>query len=159
VSIRGLLERGIRSVLDEPAGEEELRALLASRQMDADGAEHIRQTLEAMPALLVAMEQALSDPAAPPHARKMFQAVVHYIMTEENLIPSHAGRPLLGLLDDVYLVHVAALELKEQLGRVDMRSVAGGAQLLEQALPPFVTEALRGFVKSARSRRADGESG
>lgn len=115
--------------------------------MDAGAAEHVRQTLEAMPALLVAMERALGDPAAPAHARRMFQTVVHYIMTDENLIPSHAGRPLLGLLDDVYLIHVAALELEDQLGRVDLRSVAGGAQLLEEALPPFVTEALRGFVR------------
>ena len=150
MSIRGLLERGVRSVLDEAAGKEELPALLASRQMDADGAEHVRQTLEAMPALLVAIEHALSDPGAPPHARRMFQTVVHYIMTDENLIPSHAGRPLLGLLDDVYLIHVAALELEDHLGKVDLRSVAGGVQLLEQALPAFVTQALRGFVTGAR---------
>lgn len=150
MSIRGLLERGIRSVLQEAAGEEELRALLAARGMEAEAAEHVRQTLEAMPALLVAMEKALADPGAPAHARRMFQTVVHYIMTDDNLIPSHAGKPILGLLDDVYLVHVAALELEDQLGKVDMRSVAGGAQLLEQVLPELVTKALRGFVTPAK---------
>ena len=150
MSIRGLLERGIRSVLDEPAGEDELRQLLIAQRVDAEAAEHVRQTLEAMPALLVAMEKALADPGAPPHARRMFQTVVHYIMTDENLIPSHAGKPLLGLLDDVYLIHVAALELEDHLGKVDLRSVAGGAQLLEQVLPELVTKALRGFVTPAK---------
>jgi hypothetical protein len=60
------------------------------------------------------------------------------------------GRPLLGLLDDVYLIHVALLELEEQLGRVDMHGPAGGTQLLERALPRLLTQALRG-VRDGRA--------
>jgi hypothetical protein len=147
MSLRGLLERGIRSVLAEEDADGELADLVARQGLDGDSAEHIKQTLEAMPALLVAIEGSLRRPDVPEHARHLFRTVFDYVMTEDNLIPSHAGKPLLGLLDDVYLIHLAAIELEQHLGRVDMRSVTGGAQLLESALPPMVTQALRGFVE------------
>lgn len=150
MSLAGLLERGVRSVLDEPDSERELRELLAARQVDADSAEHVRQTLEAMPGLLRSVERALAAPEAPVHARELFLMVLGYVLDDHNLIPSHAGRPLLGLLDDVYLIHLAALELRAHLGRVDLLSVAGGAELLAHVLPEDVIPQLRQRVLAAR---------
>ena len=150
MSLVGLLERGVMSVLAEPEAEEELRELLVARAADAAAAEHVRQTIEVMPGLLVSIRRALDEPDAPAHARELFAVVLGYVLDDDNLIPSHAGKPLLGLLDDVYMVHLAAMELAEHLGRVDMRSVAGGAALLEQVLPRDVIGQLKQRVEDAR---------
>jgi hypothetical protein len=150
MSLAGLLERGVRSVLDEPESNQELGELLATRAMEADSTEHVRQAIEAMPGLLVGIQRALAALEAPAHARELFLVVLSYVIDDHNLIPSHAGRPLYGLLDDVYMLHLAALELEEHLGRIDMRSVAGGAHLLEQVLPRDVVAALRAKVHEAR---------
>lgn len=152
MSMASLLERGVRSVLGEPESGEELRGLLEALAVDEDSAEHIEQTLEAMPGLLVSMERALAAPDAPPHARELFLVVLSYVLDDNNLIPSHEGKPLLGLLDDVYVIHLAALELQEHLGRVDMRSVAGGAELLGRILPRDVIGQLREKIALARER-------
>src|SRR5690606_2125935 len=93
MSIAGLLERGIRSVLIEPESEIELRALLGARATDPDSAEHVRQTIEAMPGLLVSIERALAAPEAPAHARELFLVLLSYVLDDENLIPSHVGKP------------------------------------------------------------------
>jgi hypothetical protein len=140
-------------VLDEPASDQELRELLISRRVDLTAAAHIRQTLEALPGLLASIERALAATHATEHARELFLVVLSYVLDDDNLIPSHAGKPLLGLLDDVYVLHLAALELEKHLGRVDMRSVAGGAHLLEQVLPREIITALKAKVHKARDRR------
>lgn len=150
MSLPGLMERGIQAILSSPNADEELRDLVIAAGHDADAAEHLRQTLEAMPALLVAVTRDLARADAT--VRRLFHAVVDYLIQEENLIPSHAGRPLLGLLDDVYLVHVAAKAVEAHLDRVDMRSVSGGAHLLEQVLPRDVTASLRSIVDRATKK-------
>ena len=155
MSIAGLLERGVKSVLDDPESDKELDELLGARAMDAESAEHVRQTVAAMPGLLVSVERALAAPETPPHARELFLIVLSYVLDEENLIPSHAGKPLLGLLDDVYLLHLAALELKGNLRRVELHSVAGGAHLLEQILPRSVVGDLRAKIHEAREAVAE----
>ena len=140
MSLPGLLERGIEVVLRSSSAEDELRELVAKAGLEAEAAEHLRQTLEAIPSILVAITRDLSK--GDPTIRSLFHAIVDYLIQEENLIPSHAGRPILGLLDDVYLVHV------------DMRSISGGAQLLEQVLPRGVITSLRSIVDDAiRSTR------
>jgi hypothetical protein len=144
----GLIARGVEVILASEAADAELRELARSCLRDEDAAVHVRQTIEAMPALLVAITRDLASADEAP--RRLFHAIVDYLIQEENLIPSHAGRPLLGLLDDVYLVHVAAISVESHLGRVDMRSVAGGAQLLEQILPRGISAELRGMVDRAR---------
>lgn len=149
MSIPGLLERGIAAVLAEVEAAEELRELVTAAGHDEDAVEHVRQTLEAMPALLVAVTRDLSSKDR--KTRHLFNTVLDYLLTEDNLIPSHAGKPLLGLLDDVYLVHVAAIAVQDRLGRVDMRSVTGGADLLEQILPRDVTGKLRDIVREAKA--------
>lgn len=73
-------------------------------------------------------------------------------MDDDNLIPSHAGKPLLGLLDDVYMIHLAAIELEDHLGRIDLRSVVGGAELLAQILPRDVVAQLRDRVDAGKRR-------
>ena len=150
MSIAGLLERGVKSVLDDPESEKELDALLGSSAMDAESADHVRQAVGALPGLLQSVERSLAAPGTPAHARELFLVVLSYMLDEENLIPSHAGKPLLGLIDDVYLLHLAALELKGHLRRVDLNSVAGGALLLEQLLPRSAVGALRAKIHEAR---------
>src|SRR5436853_1016466 len=103
MSLPGLLERGIEVVLRSSSAEDELRELVAKAGLEAEAAEHLRQTLEAIPSILVAITRDLSK--GDPTIRSLFHAIVDYLIQEENLIPSHAGRPILGLLDDVYLVH------------------------------------------------------
>lgn len=147
MSLPGLIERGIEVVLREPGADAELRQLAIDAGYDLDAVDHLRQTLVAMPALLVAVTRDLDHADAA--TRRVFHAVIDYLIQEENLIPSHDGRPLLGLFDDVYLVHLAAKALEAHLQQVDMRSVSGGAHLLEQVLPRSVTSELRGIVDRA----------
>lgn len=148
MSLHGLLTRGIEQVLS--LADAELDELLASQQLPRDAGEHIEATVRAMPGLLSSMQAAMAKPDAPKHARELFLVAVDYLLTEDDLIPSHAGQPLYGLLDDVYLLHVAAYELRDHVGPVDERSVAGGMALLEMALPRDVVTQLKAKVHAAR---------
>ena len=49
---------------------------------------------------------------------------------------------MLGLLDDAYLLHRAAQELRHHMEAVYMRSVDGGVELLSRVLPADVTRQL-----------------
>lgn len=149
MSLKGLLERGIHSVLSEQEAGTELQELLHSQQLPEEAEEHIRQTVQAMPGLLVELEAILTTDTVPEDARGLFQTIVKYLLKDDDLIPSHAGKPLLGLLDDVYLLHIAALALEPHIGKVDMRSVAGGAHLLEGVLPKSVTNELKVVLRDA----------
>tara|TARA_R110002096_G_scaffold259030_1_gene452628 strand:+ start:102386 stop:102844 length:459 start_codon:yes stop_codon:yes gene_type:complete len=148
MSIPGLLARGIRTVLDDPEAETELAELVAAAQLPSDATEHVRQTLEAMPGLLVAIERSIAADPTSKRSHALFDVVVRYALEENDLIPSHAGKPVLGLLDDVYLLHLVAYELRENLLGVSMHSVAGGAALLESILARSVTQELSQIVKS-----------
>ncbi len=139
MSIPGLLSRGIRTVLDDPEADRELADLVKAARLPADAADHIRQTLRAMPGLLVAIERTIAANATPKHHQALFDTVVKYALQEDDLIPSHAGRPVLGLLDDVYLLHLVAYELREELVDVSIQSIAGGTALLEAILERSVT--------------------
>ena len=152
MAIPGLLQEGIRSVLAR--SDDALRALVTSRGLPEDAAEHVRQTLEALPGLLEAMDRALRRAPDHPEARALFLLVLSYLLQDDDLLPSRAGRPVLGLLDDVYLVHRAAQELEPHLGRVDMRSIAGGAELLRGLLPEHVVWALDAAVEQAGTEAA-----
>ena len=143
MSLVDLLSRGVNSVLDEPEVNHELSELVTRSGLPEEAREHIRQTLRAMPGLLASMQMSLTGESVGSPARAVFATVVAYLLEEDDLIPSHAGLPLLGLLDDVYFLHAAACALKDQLGRVDTRSVVGGAKLLEDVLPSGVTSELR----------------
>ena len=149
MSLRNLLAKGIEVTLATDSARADLDRLIADASLPADAAEHVRHTLEAMPGLLGSIYEALSDPTAPPPARSLFNAVVAYLLEEDDLIPTHSDSPMLGMLDDLYLLHRAALEIASHLGRVDMRSIAGGAQLLESLLPAEVVEELERKIKMA----------
>lgn len=141
MSIPGLLARGIQTVLQDPEADLELADLVAVAKLPEDASEHIRQTLLAMPGLLVAIERSISANPSSKRIQGLFEIVVRYGLQEDDLIPSHSGRPLLGLLDDVYLLHLVACELDADLKDVSMRSVTGGASLLEAVLERDVTTA------------------
>lgn len=105
--------------------------------------QHLEQALEALPGLLLALDGALYSDRAPKHARDTFNAVVRYLLLEEDLIPTRPdGDAVVSLLDDVYLLHRAAQELREHVDQVDFRSVDGGVELLRAVLPPSVIRAL-----------------
>lgn len=150
MAIADLLERGVKSVLGDPRTQAELRKLLTDGAMDADSAAHVRQALEALPGLLVSVERALAAPNAPLYARELLILALTDVREDHNPDRSHEGKPMLGLLVSVYMLHLVALELRSHLGRVDMRSVSGANQLLDRLLPRSVVTALREKVHEAR---------
>jgi len=109
--------------------------------------------LEAMPGLLVAIERTISENSNSKRCQDLFETVVRYALEEEDLIPSHAGRPILGLLDDVYLLHLVGYELRYELRRVSIRSVGGGLALLRSVLPVDVTRELSRMVEDLCAQR------
>lgn len=148
MSLPNLLTRGVREALTE--GATQLEAFLAEGTHEEGTAEHLHQTLEAMPGLLVALDAALRRDDAPLFSRTLFGVVLSYLLREDDLIPMHEGEPLLGLLDDTYLLHRAAQELRDHLTAVDLRSVDGGASLLASVLPADVVRRLDAIVRSAQ---------
>lgn len=141
MALHRLLERGMRETLAEAPGE--LAALVKTRALPEETAEHLRQTLEALPGLLLALDGALYSDSAPPHARTTFNAVVRYLLLEEDLIPTRGDEDVLvSLLDDVYLLHRAAQELRNHVAGVDFRSIDGGVDLLAHVLPAEIVRLL-----------------
>lgn len=140
MALHGLLERGLREVIAEHAGE--LEAYVAERRLEPETADHLRQTLQALPGLLNALDGAIYSEGVPAHARATFSHVVRYLLLEDDLVPARDDRQLVGLLDDVYLLHRAAQELREHIDGVDFRSIDGGTDLLARVLPPDVVAVL-----------------
>ncbi|HEY8427599.1 MAG TPA: hypothetical protein VIL20_04460 [Sandaracinaceae bacterium] len=147
MALHHLLVRGIRSALAD--GEDQLAAHLASLGHPAETVEHVRQTIEAMPGLLVALDRALWSRDAPLFARALYMVVLSYLIHDENLIPTDERHPVLGLLDDTYLLHRAAQELRDYMTSVYMRSVDGGVDLLTRVLPTDVTARLDAKILAA----------
>jgi hypothetical protein len=48
------------------------------------------------------LDRAVREPDAPAEARTLWLRVLSYVLTDGNLIPARAGKPLRGLLDGVY---------------------------------------------------------
>ncbi|MAQ16515.1 MAG: hypothetical protein CMN30_17190 [Sandaracinus sp.] len=140
MSLHALLERGIRGALAEQEGQ--LEAYVAERELEPETVVHLRQALEALPGLLVALDGAIYSPEVPVHARDTFSQVVRYLLLEDDLVPSRDDRVLVGMLDDVYLLHRAAQELRAHIAGVDFRSIDGGAALLAHVLPSEVVTLL-----------------
>ncbi len=149
MALRALLDRGIGSILEE--GDSELTALAREAGLEPGADEHLRQTLQALPGLVEQIHGALQGKDVPASARSIFLGVMRYLFLEEDLIPSRTGTTVLGLMDDTYLVHRAAQEMRDQLYPVDMRSVDGGAHLLGRVLPKDVIGQLDGIVEKART--------
>ncbi len=147
-----LLKRAIVTVTEE--GAEEIAMLVRTAGLPDEAADHVQQTLHAFPGLLIGMERSPADEGVPPYAQALFAQVMAYLLEDDNLIPSHAGKPILGLLDDDYLLHRAALEIGDALGRVDLRSVAGGCDLLSKLLPRDVVTQLEHHVTAAKEHAA-----
>ncbi|MGF1466118.1 MAG: hypothetical protein ACFCGT_08280 [Sandaracinaceae bacterium] len=148
MSLRTLLSLGVEAALAERG--EDLEGLVAGGAHPDTTVEHLRQTLEALPGLLSAVELALQRETAPLFARTLFMIVIGYLLREDDLIPMHGDQPLLGLLDDTYLLHRAAQELREELEEVEMRSVDGGTALLSSVLPRDVVRELDRAIARAR---------
>lgn len=147
MALHHLLTRGIRSALSE--GEGELSAHLLRLGHPPETLEHVRQAVEAMPGLLVALDRALWRADAPLHARTLYMVVVSYLIHDDDLIPVDDRHPVLGLLDDTYLLHRAAQELRDYMESVYMRSVDGGADLLARVLPTDVIAQLDAKIRDA----------
>ena len=95
----------------------------------------------AMPALLVSMDAALAKHADPRRVA-LWRSVLSYLLTDEDIIPTDEGKPLRGVLDDAYLLHRAAQELRRDLPGIDLRDLDGGTALLESILPNGITREL-----------------
>lgn len=150
MALHGLLERGLREAIATSEGE--LEAYVAERDLEVETAAHLRQALEALPGLLVALDGAIYSPGVPDHARATFSHVVRYLLLEDDLVPSRDDRVLVGMLDDVYLLHRAAQELREHIAGVDFRSIDGGADLLARVLPSDVVAVLDDHLRSVQGQ-------
>jgi hypothetical protein len=150
MSLHTLLERGIRQAVGEASGE--LEAYLEERNLDPETAEHLRQAIQALPGLLVALDGAIYSPSVPAHARDTFSHVVRYLLLEDDLVPTRDDRVLVGMLDDVYLLHRAAQELREHIDGVDFRSIDGGTDLLARVLPGDVVAVLDDHLANVIAR-------
>jgi hypothetical protein len=147
MSLNAILDRGIKATFVE--GEGELLAYLSRRGHPPETADHVRQTVEAIPGLLIALDRALRDTDAPLFARALHMVVLTYLIRDDDLIPATERQLVLGVLDDTYLLHRAAQELRDHMGTVYMRSVDGGVDLLARVLPPEVVEELDARVAEA----------
>lgn len=147
MGLHHLLTRGIASALVD--GGAELGAHLTRLGQPPETVEHVRQTVEALPGLLVALDRALWQRDAPLYARALYMTVVSYLIHDDDLIPTDERHPVLGLLDDTYLLHRAAQELRDHMGTVYMRSVDGGVDLLARVLPPSIVEQLDTKIREA----------
>src|SRR5690606_27660089 len=110
-----LARRGIRSAL-AGGGEDQLATRLSSLGHPPETIEHVRQTIEATPGLLVALGRAPWSKDAPRFARALYMVVVpsyHLIRDADKLIPTDERHPVLGLLEDTYLLHRTAQELRD----------------------------------------------
>jgi len=150
--MNALLERGLREAIAESNGE--LESYVAERELEAETAEHLRQALQALPGLLVALDGAIYSEGVPAHARATFSHVVRYLLLEDDLVPSRDDRLLVGMLDDVYLLHRAAQELREHIEGVDFRSIDGGTDLLARVLPNDVVAVLDDHLRSVQRQSA-----
>ena len=152
MALNGLLERGLREAIAESSGE--LEAYVAERSLEPETAEHLRQALQALPGLLVALDGAIYSEGVPHHARATFSHVVRYLLLEDDLVPSRDDRLLVGMLDDVYLLHRAAQELRAHIDGVDFRSIDGGTDLLARVLPSDVVSVLDDHLRSVQRQSA-----
>ncbi|RMH38221.1 MAG: hypothetical protein D6689_19840 [Deltaproteobacteria bacterium] len=153
MSLTRVFAVGIEQVVREAEESGRLRRLLADARLPEDAGEHIRATLQAMPALLLSINDAIEQPDAPMRAKRLFRTVISYLVKEHDLVPMTEGRPLLGLLDDAYLLHRSAVVLKADLRGLLERNVAGGMDLLASVLPRGVVTALNELVAAAYERR------
>ena len=149
MSLNALLARGIREALLERPGE--LGHYVSELGMETSAAGHLEQAIQALPGLLVALDGALYSESVPSHARDTFIHVVRYLLLEDDLVPSRDERVLVGLLDDVYLLHRAAQELREHVEGVDFRSIDGGVALLASVLPHDVVSVLDDHLANVRA--------
>lgn len=153
MALHGLLARGIRSTLAEHRSE--LDRIAGNAGLPEGSGEHLAQCLEALPGLLVALDREVQM-SADPTVHRMWSSLVSYLLLDDDLVPSRDGAPIMGLLDDAYLVHLAVERVMTRVSdrtAIDARSVAGGAQLLRLTLPAGVVRALGDQLDAALAKR------
>lgn len=159
MALHGLLKRGIEAALSLPGARAELAEIAERAGLPAEAGEHLAQSIEAIPGLLVAIDQETRRDDAPAFLRALWPAVIGYLLLDDDLLPTRDGAPLGGVLDDALVVHLAAQALRARLRRVDLRSLDGGAQLLRSVLPPGVAAALSSAVDDAVTRASASAGG
>ena len=132
--MRELQRRGIGSVLEQGAGDVPASQLPAARA-----------ALDGMVELLCAFNRATTNEQVPMAVRALFPAVLSYCFTEDDLLPSRGSQLVLGLLDDAFIVHRAAVEVAGPLG-VDLETTRKHLAFLEQVLPADVRRRLDALV-------------
>lgn len=150
MALRGILEAGIRDAIAR--GRADLDAIAAESGMPEGTGEHLAHTLEAIPGLMIAVDRALRRRDVPGFARALWIETVSYLLLDEDLVPVRPGAPLRGMLDDAYLLHRAAQELREHLPALDDRSLDGGTELLRLVLPAGVVADLEEILVALRAR-------
>jgi uncharacterized membrane protein YkvA (DUF1232 family) len=153
MSLGFVLRKGLDSVIgsDDRAIHEIIEHIGAT----PDHVEHIRATLMTLPDLMFAVDRALRNGSAPAHAKRMWLMVISYLVLDRDLIPASEDNPVLGLLDDAYLLHRAAEELAPHLESVDVRSISGGAEMLAGLLPITVVRQLDAKLANAKTAASD----
>lgn len=145
MALQGLLRLGIRTALERSG--EELEELVSAVGLPRDAADHVRETLLAMPGMLVAIDRAL-EAGGQPERLALWRSLASYLLTDDDLVPTDEGRPIRGVLDDAYLLHRAAQAMRRDLPVVDLRDLDGGADLLASILPGSITDPLDARVRA-----------
>jgi len=143
-----LIEKGLEAILGED--DAALEKVVTGLGVGAEAAAHVHEALVALPTLMRAVDDALWRESTPKEARLLWLTVVSYLVHDRDMVPANDSNPIMGLVDDVYLVHKVALELQDHLGSVDMLSVAGGAQLLGGMLPAGLVRQLDDRITQAK---------
>jgi uncharacterized membrane protein YkvA (DUF1232 family) len=143
--MRDVLRRGLESILNE--GKNNFRTYLEQNGFPAEWEEKAYSSIMSIPDVLLVLNQLTYDRNAPLAARALFPALVSYMLNEADLIPSHKGQLVIGLLDDAFLVHCVARKLAAKLS--DHIKVASDEHLafLEKIVPEEVREELEAIVE------------
>lgn len=149
MALQGLFRLGMRTALERASAE--LERVVVGAGHPPEAADHVRETLLAMPDLLVSMDQALAK-HAPPARLALWRSVLSYLLMDDDLIPTVEGHPIRGVLDDAYLLHRAAQELRKDLVGIEIRDLDGGTALLRSVLPVAISRELDHRVRAILDR-------
>jgi len=143
--MKEIFKRGIDSIIEQ--GADDFRAHLEQSGMASADLERARAALVSIPDTLSAFNRATHDEDAPIALRALFPALVSYLLSEDDLLPSRGDQLVLGLLDDAYLVHSACLQVIGTLPNGNSLAPQEHLRFLTEVVPADVREKLDGVVE------------
>ncbi len=141
-----MMARGIEQMITEGAADLEAHHAANGESYSVAG---VLEAIRALPVVLEALDEITWDDNAPPAARALLPMVVTYLLRSDDLIPSHEGQILLGVMDDAYLTHRIALQVSGVMTSRQGSALARYLEHLSAALPETVVGALDEMAEDA----------